>query len=868
MQWHQLTARETLARMGVSPEKGLSVGETMARRADTGPNCLAASPGKGPLRRFLAQFDDFMVLLLLGAAGISLALSFLTGERDFLDPIIILAIVVLNAALGMVQEGRAARALEALSRMSEPRARVLREGMPTEIPARDVVPGDILLLESGCRVPADARLLSARSLMLREASLTGESQPVSKDADCVLPETASLGDRRNMVFSGTDVVSGRGKAVAVATGMHTQVGAIAGALLESEPPPTPLQQRLDRLGKVLGIGAIAVCAVIFCLGILRRAEPLELFMTSVSLAVAAIPEGLPATVTVVLAMGVRKMVGRNAIVRSLHAAETLGHISVICSDKTGTLTCNRMTVARVTDGASPLAPDCPACRQVLFRAALCCGPSPGIPADPTEDAILRAAREADEAALLPYLSGHPRLAEQPFDPVTKRMSTLHRTSAGLLLAVKGAPDRILPLCTHWEDVSGVHPLSAVQRENILRQVEAMGSAALRTLAVAVGHPPAGTSDASVGTNLIFQGLVGITDPPRPEAREAVAQCRRAGIRPMMITGDHVATAAAVARDLDILREGDRVLSGGELDSMDDAALGPVLRSTAVCARVTPEHKRRIVRLLQADGRVVAMTGDGVNDAPALQTADIGCAMGQSGTDVARSAADMILTDDNFATVVEAVRQGRGIYANIRKGIHFLLSSNMGELITLFAGTLLGWPSPLLAIQLLWVNLITDSLPAIALGMDPIDDGIMEEPPLPPRTGLFAGGMGWDILWEGALIGSLALLAFLLGLPCDAGGEPVTARTMAFTVLSVSQLLHTLNIRSRRSLFSRRVPVNIPLLLSLVLCIGLQVAVVALPPLASAFRVVPLTAGQWASVALLSAVPLAACEAQKALSRRK
>ncbi len=876
MDWYHQSIQEALDQQSVRLSQGLAEEDARARLENYGPNCLDAPPKEGWFRRFLAQFNDFMVLLLLAAAGISLAVSWLTGDGDYLDPIIILAIVVLNALLGLIQESRAEHALEALSRMSEPHAFVRREGTVREIPACEVAPGDILILHSGAHISADARLVQSASLMVQEAALTGESAPVQKEAGCVLPTGTALADQRNMVFSGTSVVMGHGEAVVVATGMDTQVGAIAHSLLQNTAPATPLQRRLAHTGKILGLGAIAICGVIFCLGLLQHTEPLEMFMTSVSLAVAAIPEGLPAIVTIVLALGVQRMAGKNAIVRHLPAVETLGNTTVICSDKTGTLTQNRMTVVEVSSPLASLSSEDPMVRRILFHAALCCNISPqdlegGQPSNPTEAALVQAAEKVGAAGLRALQQRYPRIAEYPFDSVRKRMCTLHRSQDGRLLSVvKGAPDKLLPLCRYYEDNGRPQPLTPEAAQAITQRLDHMGQDALRVMAVAVGAPAApGSSAEALERDLTLLGMVGIMDPPRPEAAEAVARCRLAGIRPMMVTGDHRSTAGAIARQLGILGPGDGILTGEDLDALPPEALRRRLRTTAVCARVTPQHKMRIVKALQADGQVVAMTGDGVNDAPALQAADIGCAMGQSGTDVAKGASDMILTDDNFATIVEAVRQGRGIYANIRKAIHFLLSSNMGEILVIFMGTLLGWPSPLLAIQLLWVNLITDSLPAIALGMDPIDSGIMREKPVSPKAGLFSGGMGMDILWEGALIGALALFAFLLGYTqYDGGGTPLVARTMAFSVLSISQLLHTFNLRSRHSLFSRRVPPNAALLGAVGLCVGLQVAVVALPPLAGIFRVVPLTLAQWGIVAGLAIVPILAVELEKALFRRQ
>ena len=836
--WYHTQTREVLRRLQTDDETGLSQQEAERRQQQYGKNVLENRKKDSLFRKFLAQFSDYMVIILLVAAGISFVTSLLEGNGDFFDAVMILLIVVLNAAIGVFQENKAEKALEALQDLSAPTVYVLRNGEKVCLHSEELVVGDIIYLAAGDLVPADARLLEAVSLQTSEAALTGESTPVSKDADAVIYDQINIAEAKNMVFSSSIVLSGHARAVVVETGMHTQVGKIAEMIMEGDSPQTPLQQKLARTGKTLGILALVICGLIFLMGLLRHLPAFDMFMTSISLAVAAIPEGLPAIVTIMLALGVQKMVGKNAIIRKLPAVETLGSATVICSDKTGTLTQNKMTVMEVTGD-----------RQLALSLAALCNND----ADPTERALIDAADKA-HIRLQDISEQAPRIGEVPFDSQKKYMATLHRYHTGMRLIVKGAPDVLLDKCD----------LTPAEKQFILQENVKMASRALRVLAVAYKDGDnIGTDDIS---GLKFASLIGLIDPPRPEAKQAVETCRRAGIRAVMITGDHIDTARAIARDIGIYQAGDKAMTGSELSALSDDELTRVIGEYSVFARVTPEHKVRIVNALQRRGEVVAMTGDGVNDAPALKTADIGCAMGKEGTDVAKGAADMILTDDNFATIVEAVKQGRVIFSNIRKAVHFLLSSNIGEIITIFVAIFIGWPTPLIAIHLLWVNLITDSLPAIALGFEKADADIMQRRPISRGAGLFADGLGVSIVFEGIMIGTLALIAFSLGNSVFQS-LPV-AQTMAFAVLGLSQLVHAYNVRSERSVFKAGLLKNKAMNLSFLTCVLLQILVITIAPIAGVFKVVSLNVLQWLIVAALSLMPLVLIELEKLLPAGK
>lgn len=870
MNWWQMETKEAARRLETDEKQGLTAQMAAERLAQKGRNELAETDGKKSLFwRFLAQFDDFMILLLLGAAVVSVVISRLSGENDVLDAVMILGIVVLNAVLGLFQESKAEKALEALKKMAAPHARVIRDGIVREIPAAEVVPGDLLLLETGDAVCADGRVVESRSLKTEESALTGEALPVEKTAAGGLPAETATGDRKNMVLAGGYVVYGKGKVLVTATGMETEMGRIAAMLSHTSDSMTPLQKKLEQTGKQLGIGALAICALIFCMGILQEKPPFSMFMTAVSLAVAAIPEGLPAIVTIVLAMGTSRMSEKHTIVRRLSAVETLGGAQVICSDKTGTLTQNRMQVTTWTDYShrEPKNEDLRETVANLFALCNDCNVSDGnLQGEPTEKALGEYAQSMgiDFAALRRDM---PRVGEIPFSSARKRMTTLHKTEDSWISVTKGAPDILLEKCAFCMEGSGQVPFDD-RRKSMARMVNGeMAAQALRVVAVAFRQwsekPP--LTEEALERNLVFAGMVGMVDPPRPEVKEAVHLCRQAGIRPVMITGDHVLTAEAIGRELGIYQKGDCAVTGAELDKMSDKELETAAETCTVFARVAPEHKVRIVQAFQKRGNVVAMTGDGVNDAPALKTADIGCAMGKSGTEVAKGASDLILTDDNFATIVEAVREGRGIYDNIRKAVHFLLSSNIGEILTIFVAMLLGWAAPLLPIQLLWVNLVTDSLPAIALGMEPAEENIMERPPRKNTGSLFGDGLGGRILLEGVMIGVLALLAFGIGhVYFDQEDGYAVGRTMAFAVLSLSQLVHAFNMRGEGSLGKLPFCSNKWLLMAFVVGVALQCVVIMMPPLAGIFQAVPLNGEQWLLTAALALAPLPLVELEKAV----
>ena len=734
----------------------------------------------------------------------------------------------------------------------------------------ELVPGDLVLLNTGDLVPADLRLLEAHNLKAEESALTGESLPTGKNAEMTFPASTSLGDRRNMLFCGSSISEGRGAGIVVATAMSTQVGKIAHMINVEESPQTPLQRKLAQTGKMLGTGALLICLVIFVMGLFQKVNPLEMFMISISLAVAAIPEGLPAVVTIVLALGMRRMAASRAIVRRMPAVETLGSASVICSDKTGTLTQNRMTVVELTNLDAKMPLSSAAGGAMLNLAALCnnCIISNGkAHGDPTEAALLMAAPKQKEELEKQF----PRVGEISFSSSRKMMTTIHKIGVNQYrIITKGAPDLLLNKCSSCLNHSAAVPMSSAYRGTIARKNEEMAARALRVLGVAyrdVTTLP--KNNESIESELTFCGLIGMIDPPRPQAREAVRLCKKAGIRPVMITGDHIATAVAIAKQLGIMGSSDAAMTGAQLDKTDQKELEKKIYQYVVFARVSPEHKVRIVKAFQAHGEVVAMTGDGVNDAPALKTADIGCAMGISGTDVAKAASDMILTDDNFATIVSAVREGRGIYENIKKTIHFLISCNIGEILTVFVAFLLRLPTPLLAIQLLWVNLVTDSLPALALGVEPIETDIMQRRPTKQNESVFAGGMGYNIIVEGCFIGALALLAYTVGrvfFDIDKA-VPIVGRTMAFAVLSLSQVVHTFNMRSPHSVFKTGVFTNPKLLWAALICIALQTSVIVITPLSRIFKTAPLDPKQWLIVIILSLIPLLVVEIEKMIFSR-
>lgn len=842
---------------------GLTKEQVQEKKAQCGENKLREKKKKTTLQRFAEQFKDVMIIILLAAAVISFVIACIEGDtKEFFEPVLILLIVVVNAIMGVMQESKAEKALDALKGLSAPHARVIRDGKEEVIDAIDLVPGDIIHLEAGDFVPADARLLRSVSLKSEESALTGESVPSEKNAEEIFAEDAPLGDRANMLFSGCSVTYGTATAVVTATGMDTEMGKIANLLEDEEEGQTPLQKKLAQLGKYLGILALAACGIIFVVGIANDIPALEIFMTAVSLAVSAIPEGLPAIVTIVLSIGVQRMVKKNAIIRRLPAVETLGSASVICSDKTGTLTQNRMTLVKAYIDGSGQTEDISAAnsedvRKLLNYAALCCdgsvvfhGKEEQHIGDPTETAIVLAAHK-NGMPKEELNRKHPRLAEIPFDSDRKLMTTVNCIDGKNIVIVKGAFDIMASRC-----VAG--NMGEARKIN-----DAMSNDALRVLAVAykeieaVPHEP---TAEELENGLTFMGLVGMIDPPRPEAKAAVATCRKAGIKPVMITGDHVVTASAIAKELGIMEQGDLAITGAQLDAMTDSELDDQVQNISVYARVSPENKIRIVKAWQRRGQVVSMTGDGVNDAPALKAADIGCAMGITGTDVAKGAADMTLTDDNFATIVDAVREGRGIYANIKKVVGFLLGTNIGEVVTVFAAMLMWHKSPLLSMQLLWINLVTDSLPAIALGMEPVEKDVMEQKPKPKEEGLFAHGFGVRIVLQGIMFGALALIAFRMGestTGLTAGGQ-----TMAFMVLSFSQIVQAYNMRSEHSLIQTGVFTNHKLNKAALISI-LLVSVVLFTPLRTVFGLMTLSGSLYLKALCLILVPVLAMEFSKA-----
>jgi Ca2+-transporting ATPase len=942
-EFHSQSPEDVAEQLRTHPETGLTTSEAARRLAEHGPNELPEKPPTPFWRRVVDQLRDFVVLLLLAAAVVSFALG------DTAEAAAIMAIVVLNAVIGVVQEGRAEASLAALKKLAAPEARAIRDGQRLGVPARELVPGDVVLLEAGNYVPADMRLIESVNLRVEEAALTGESLPAEKRAALVLEPGASLGDRKNTAFSGTLVAYGRGAGIVTATGLNTQIGLIAQMLSAVEQEETPLQKRLDGLGRQLSIAALVVVVIVFMVGILRGADWLEEFIIAVSLAIAAVPEGLPAVVTITLALGMREMVRRHALIRRLASVETLGSASVICSDKTGTLTQNAMTATRVWlagetfeitgDGYQPTGrylhqgdhldfSKHPAVLTALWAAALAndarlepSGEESGqatwrMVGDPTEGALVVAAGKAGiwRDTLEPAF---PRVAENPFDSARKTMSTVHAVKTPLpeyspfnppkapppfTLCVKGAPDVVLARCTHYQALDDeLRPLTAAMREQISEANGQFASEALRVLAVAYRPLPALpepiTADG-VERDLVFLGLIGMIDPPRAEVRPALEQARQAGIRTVMITGDYPDTAKAIAQNIGLLRPGGKVLPGAALDRMNDAQLAAAVQEADVFARVSPEHKVKIVDALQRGGAVVAMTGDGVNDAPAVKRADIGVAMGITGTDVAKGAADMVLTDDNYASIVAAVEQGRIIYANIRKFVFFLLSSNVAEIMIIFLATLAGLPVPLTAIQLLWLNLITDGAPALALAMEKGDPDVMRQPPRPKTEPIINGPMRVGIVVQMIAQTSATLIALVLGLwwglqaagLAPAGADPLTfvlgfdfralgslayedvvrtGETMAFVTLSLAELFRAYTVRSERaSLFQIGVFSNRTMQYAVGLSLVLLLLVVNVPFLQPFFNTHVLTPLEWATVVGLALIPAVSEEVTKFFLRQR
>ena len=917
--WQSFNVGEVARKLRTNIERGLSKEEAENRRNKHGPNKLEEKKKENILIRFIKEFKDFMIIILIIAAIISAVVSYMQGQNDYIDSIIIIAIVVLNAIMGLVQEAKAEKSLEALKDMSAPVAKVRRDGRILTIKGTEVVPGDIVLLEAGNYVPADCRLINSYNLKVEESSLTGETVPVTKDAEVLLDSKTPIGDTLNMAFANTIVVNGHAEAIVTETGMNTKVGQIAKMIITNEAPETPIQRKLGEVGKTLGIACLCICAFIFVIGILKKIEPVEMFMTSVGLAVAAIPEGLPAIVTIMLSIGVTRMAKKNSIVRKLPAVETLGSSSVICSDKTGTLTQNKMKVTKIMDlkGES-----LDIQKNLILELGTMCTDVEEDVGEATELAIINAAREQGKYKERLYQK-FTRINDIPFDSDRKMMSTIHKIGSEIidlsthsdewnnesnlignthdnmysnsnlnnettknsnssdlkildlihnsndkfLCITKGAPEVILKNCSKYYLNGQINILNDESIRKIEKINSAMAENALRVIAVAYSSMPrlpTNIDSESLERNLTFVGLIGMIDPPREGVKEAVQSCKKAGIKTVMITGDHILTAKAIAKELGILGNNDLAITGKELDKISKSELEKNISKYSVFARVSPEHKVRIVEAFQKTGAVVAMTGDGVNDAPALKKADIGIAMGKNGTDVAKNAADMILADDNFVTIVEAVKQGRNIFDNIKKAVHFLISTNIGEIVTIFMGLLLGLKSPLLAIQLLWINLVTDSLPAIAIGLESPDKNIMNQKPRNSRKGIFADGLWSKIILEGIMLGMLTLVAFSVG--NNLYGLEV-GRTMAFVAMAMLELVHSFNVKSEESIFKVGILENKYLIGAFILGTLLQVVVVMVPAFASVFSLVPLTGAQWLYTLGISILPVIIIEAQKLLDSR-
>lgn len=879
--WFEQDVKEVEKTLGTNIEKGLTDQEVLDKRQQYGYNELQAAKKKTLFQRFMDQFKDFSIIVLIIAAIVSGVVGVSEGE-GVTDTIIILIVVIVNAIIGVAQESKAEKSLEALQKLSDHAAKVLRNGQIQVVPSRELVPGDIVVLDTGDYIPADLRIIEAVNLKSQESSLTGESVPVEKTVETINDKEVGIGDRVNMLFSSSLVTYGRGKGIVVETGMTTEVGKIAGMINKTEKQETPLQQKLNRLGKTLGIAALSICVLIFLIGLIQGKEPIHMFMTAVSLAVAAIPEGLVAVSTIVLAIGVQKMVKKHAIVKRLPAVETLGSSTVICSDKTGTLTQNKMTVEKIFFNDKLLSLEEVQKKveglekinrteledkelvELVYANMLCndtkVGADGNLTGDPTETALVEMAFKLNFDPSI--YDRTPRIQEIPFDSDRKLMTTVNKVDGKYIVYTKGGIDELLAKCISYQINGEIKTDLSEYRKNIDKQNEIMAKEALRVLGCAykiLDHEPTKQDIENLESELTFIGMVGMIDPPREEAKAAVEKCKTAGIKTVMITGDHKITATAIAKKLGILENEDEAITGKELEKMSDEDLEKNIRKYSVYARVSPEHKVRIVTAWQKNGEIVAMTGDGVNDSPALKKSDIGCAMGIVGTDVAKEAADVILTDDNFATIVSAVEEGRRIYDNILKVIQFLLSSNVGEIVVLFFATIL---TPLFAtwfgitdinhleillpIHILWINLVTDSLPALALAFDPANDDIMKRKPIKPRKGVFTKGMVWRIIYQGIMIGGLTLAAFMIGLATT--HEPIgdltldqskieVGQTMAFVTLAFSELTHVFNIRNnKKSVFKTKITNNLKLIGAVLLSAVLMLVILLIPGLREIFSI--------------------------------
>lgn len=891
--WFSKTVTETSEYFKTDLKKGLNLEGVEESRKKYGINELKAKKKKTLLIKFLEQFKDFMIIILIIAALVSGIIGYIENE-GITDSIIILIVVIMNAIIGVAQESKAEKSLEALQKLSSHVAKVIRNGELIIIPSKELVPGDIVVLETGDYVPADLRIIEAVNLKVQEASLTGESVPVEKNIEAISDEKVGIGDRTNMLFASSLITYGRGKGIVVETGMNTEVGKIASIINDTNETETPLQEKLNKLGKTLGIGALIICAVIFVIGLLYGKNPLDMFMTAVSLAVAAIPEGLAAVSTIVLAIGVQRMVKKHAIVKKLPAVETLGSATVICSDKTGTLTQNKMTVQKIFYNNKlvdipevNLEEEDAVLEKLVYVSMLCndtkIGTDKQLTGDPTETALINMGFKLDfQPAIYEQM---PRIKEIPFDSDRKLMTTVNKIGEKFVVCTKGGVDELLNRCTKYILNGEIKTDLDDYKNQIKENNEKMAKDALRVLTMGykeLDYEPTDEEMKDIENNLIYIGMVGMIDPPREEVKLAVQKCKTAGIKTVMITGDHKITAVAIAKALGILEKEDEAITGAELEEMSDEELTKNIRKYSVYARVSPEHKVRIVKAWQANGEIVAMTGDGVNDAPALKTADIGCAMGIVGTDVAKEAADVILTDDNFATIVSAVEEGRRIYDNILKAIQFLLSSNVGEIIVLFVAILITpllskifgidihLIEPLLPIHILWINLVTDSLPALALAVDPAEKDIMKRKPIKPKKGVFTKGMIWRVVYQGVMIGIITLAAFVIGLgtknvPVIEGLTEQEVRveigqTMAFVVLALSELVHVFNIRNNKeSIFKTKIFNNGKLILAILVSAILMFVILLIPGLRAIFSIPVLPMSNIVEIVILVLLPMVIVE---------
>ena len=895
--WFNKSIEEAEKILETNIQNGLTENDVKTKREKYGLNMLKAKKKASLLQRFIEQFKDFSIIVLIIAAIVSGFVGISQGE-GMTDTIIILIVVLANAIIGIAQESKAEKSLEALQKLTDHASKVIRDGKIKVIPAKELVPGDIVVLDTGDYIPADLRVIEAVNLKAQESSLTGESVPVEKTTKTIEKTDVGIGDRTNMLFSSSLVTYGRGKGIVVQTGMNTEVGKIAGMLDNTEKQITPLQEKLNKLGKTLGIAALAICAFIFIIGLIQGKEPINMFMTAVSLAVAAIPEGLVAVSTIVLAIGVQKMVKKNAIVKKLPAVETLGSATVICSDKTGTLTQNKMTVEKIfingetkelAEYKENINEDL---KKLIFANMLCndtkISTDGKLTGDPTETALVDMAFKLDfDPSVYDRM---PRIQEIPFDSDRKLMTTVNEVNGKYIVYTKGGMDELIGICNSYILNGEIKNNIEEYKNMITKNNEQMAKEALRVLACAykeIDHKPTKEDMENIEKDLIFVGMVGMIDPPREEAKIAVEKCKTAGIKTVMITGDHKITATAIAKKLGILENEDEAITGADLEKMTDEELEKNVRKYSVYARVSPEHKVRIVKAWQKNGEIVAMTGDGVNDSPALKTANIGCAMGVVGTDVAKEAADVILTDDNFATIVSSVEEGRRIYDNILKVIQFLLSSNVGEVIVLFLATLLTpffakWfgitdvahLEILLPIHILWINLVTDSLPALALAFDPANEGIMKRKPAKPGKGVFTKGMTWRVIYQGTMIGLLTLAAFMIGLATTK--EPINGlsldeskievgQTMAFITLAMSELVHVFNIRdNKKSIFKTKIFNNSKLIWAILASAALMFVILVIPALRHIFSIPILPTGNILELVLLVFAPIVIVEIFKLL----